>query len=121
MTAAALAVLLVLLWVLSPPPVHAPASAPPRRARQDGAGPLEMAHLVEQLATVISSQVPVRARPGTHWAGRSLRASCRISPGRPPRAPISAVRPVSAWAAPTWSAHSAPRSRCVSGPGHRPP
>lgn len=72
MIAAVLAVLLVLLWVFSPPPVHAPAPTPPRRARQDGAGPLEMAHLVEQLATVISSG----AGPRQAWdaLGRSLPA-----------------------------------------------
>ncbi|MDN5901173.1 MAG: type II secretion system F family protein, partial [Brachybacterium sp.] len=61
------AVLPVLLWVLTPPLVRSPVPAPPRRTRRDGAGPLEMAHLVEQLATVISSG----AGPRQAWAALS--------------------------------------------------
>ena len=70
MIALVLGALLALGWVLAPPPPHAPAPALPRRARRAGAGPLEMAHLVEQLATVISSG----AGPRQAWAalGRSL-------------------------------------------------
>ena len=72
MIAVAVAVLLALLWVLSPPPVRSPAPAAPRSGRQSQAGPLEMAHLVEQLATVLSSG----AGPRQAWAalGRSLPA-----------------------------------------------
>ncbi|WP_394216781.1 type II secretion system F family protein [Brachybacterium vulturis] len=72
MITVAIAVLLVVLWVLAPPPVRSPAPAPGRRARREAAGPLEMAHLVEQLATVISSG----AGPRQAWAalGRSLPA-----------------------------------------------
>lgn len=51
----ALLVLLALLWVLTPPPARSPAPAAARRARSQRIGPLEMAQLVEQLSTVISS------------------------------------------------------------------
>src|SRR5699024_6299970 len=51
---------------------HSPVPAPPRSSRREEAGPLEMAHLVEQLATVLSSG----AGPRQAWAalGRSLPA-----------------------------------------------
>lgn len=67
MIAAAVATLLALLWVLAPPPVRSSSPAAPRRARREEAGPLEMAHLVEQLATVISSG----AGPRQAWAALS--------------------------------------------------
>lgn len=51
---------LLLLWVLTPPATTAVAIPSPRRARRAAAGPLEMARLVEQLATVISSGSGIR-------------------------------------------------------------
>ena len=70
MIAATLAVASVLLWVLAPPPRHVPTPAAVPRGRRESTGPLEMAHLVEQLATVISSGAGLRQA----WAalGRSL-------------------------------------------------
>lgn len=70
MIAAATGVLALLLWVLAPPPAGPSAPRPGRRARRSGAGPLELAHLVEQLATVIASG----AGPRQAWAAlaRSL-------------------------------------------------
>lgn len=56
----ALALALALLWVLTPPALLSAASRPPRTARRTAAGPLEMARLVEQLATVISSGSSIR-------------------------------------------------------------
>src|SRR5699024_4319031 len=72
MIAVAVAMLSALVWVLAPPPAHSPVPAPPRSSRRVEAGPLEMAHLVEQLATVLSSG----AGPRQAWAalGRSLPA-----------------------------------------------
>ena len=72
MIAVAVAMLSALVWVLAPPPAHSPVPAPPRSSRREEAGPLEMAHLVEQLATVLSSG----AGPRQAWAalGRSLPA-----------------------------------------------
>ena len=60
MIAATLAVASVLLWVLAPPPRHVPTPAAVPRGRRESTGPLEMAHLVEQLATVISSGAGLR-------------------------------------------------------------
>lgn len=64
--------LAVLLWVLCPPAARAPVSPAPHRPHREAAGPLEMAHLVEQLATVIGSG----ATPRQAWAAlaRSLAA-----------------------------------------------
>lgn len=56
----ALALALALLWVLTPPALLSAAPRPPRTARRTAAGPLEMARLVEQLATVISSGSSIR-------------------------------------------------------------
>lgn len=60
MSVALLALALALLWVLSPPALLSTAPPPARRARRTAAGPLEMARLVEQLATVISSGSSIR-------------------------------------------------------------
>jgi tight adherence protein B len=60
MTAAAVGVLLTLLWVLTPPPVRATGPALSRRPARRKPGPLEMAHLVEQLATVLGSGAGLR-------------------------------------------------------------
>lgn len=60
MIIAALSLALALLWTLSPPAptvISAPARRAPRRA---ASGPLEMARLVEQLATIVSSGSGVR-------------------------------------------------------------
>lgn len=60
MSAAAVVVALVLLWVVVPPRVGAAASAPAPRRRRGRAGPLETAHMVEQLATVIGAGAGLR-------------------------------------------------------------
>lgn len=64
MIALALGALLMLLWVLVPAPLRAPVPEAPRRERPHRAGPLEMAQLVEQLSTVLSSG----AGPRQAWA-----------------------------------------------------
>lgn len=56
----ALALALALCWVLSPPALTITTVPPLRGPRQTAAGPLEMARLVEQLATIISSGSGVR-------------------------------------------------------------
>ena len=59
MIAAAAGLSLMLLWVLAPP---SSAAVPPvpRRVRRVRSGPLQMARLVEQLATVIDSGASIR-------------------------------------------------------------
>ncbi|MGP9538528.1 type II secretion system F family protein [Brachybacterium sp. AOP43-C2-M15] len=63
----ALCLLLLLLWVLSPPEATVPARRSGRRPARAPAGPLEMAGLVEQLSTVLSTGAGIRQA----WAAMS--------------------------------------------------
>ncbi|WP_422115555.1 type II secretion system F family protein [Brachybacterium sp. UNK5269] len=60
MILAALPLALLLAWVLAAPPVPAPPPPRARRPRRLAVGPLEVARLIEQLATVISSGSGIR-------------------------------------------------------------
>ena len=60
MILAVLLLTLLLAWVLTPPVASAPAAQSVHRAQRAAAGPLELARLIEQLATVISSGSGIR-------------------------------------------------------------
>ncbi|GAA4522340.1 type II secretion system F family protein [Brachybacterium paraconglomeratum] len=60
MSIAAFVLALALLWVLRPPALTVASAPTRRRPRRAASGPLEMARLVEQLATIISSGSGVR-------------------------------------------------------------
>lgn len=60
MILAVLLLSLLLTWVLTPPAVSAPAAPSAPRIPRAVAGPLELARLIEQLATVISSGSGIR-------------------------------------------------------------